>query len=186
VKTAVAFAAAFVGVLALVARSAEEAPVAGLRPVTRPAAPSAVVRSAPVETLPAPLAGKAVEPKAIPPAPPGLVPPPPALEASGARTLTGKLERELGLSAAQRAQVEEIFRAREGEVAEIQERVLKAGYFVPRQTDPELTALREQSYRRISMLLDAAQNRRFAEVLERNLINDHLVIELSDNLVVLE
>ena len=184
-KTAVACAAAFVAALALIARSADVAPA----PVPKATPPAAA--GVPDGRVADATRSVAAEPVAAPearPVPPASAPAPvtSGLRAPTPRTLAGKLEQELGLSAVQRNLVEEIFRRRDADVAAIQRRVLQAGFFSARQTEPELAALREDSYRQISMLLDDAQNRRFAEVLSMNLINDHTVITLPDSLVLLD
>ena len=180
-KTAIGLAAAFVGVLALIARSSADAPKAdGTKPVA--AAVSAPALAPVVSTR----SSRAVETRGVAP----VAPPAEALQGSAQAPtpglLTSRLDHELGLSASQRGRVEEIFRAREQQVGAIQKRVLQSGYFNPRETDPQLGRLREDSYVQISMLLDREQNRRFAEVLRKNTINDHMVISLPDSLVVLD
>jgi hypothetical protein len=188
VKTPILLAAALVGSLAVVARSVEETPAESGRPAVananvRPAAaPEEGGRPA------APFASEELRAVAPPiaPSPALLMPEHQEVQAPSPRSLAGKLERELGLSALQRERVEEIFRDRELQVAAIQRQVLEAGVFDPRTTDPQLARSREESYRRISMLLDDAQNRRFAEILAGNLINDHQVLVLPDSLVVLD
>lgn len=184
-KTAIGLGAAFVAVLALIARSADQEAAAsgGPRPVS-------VVASAPFATDAQSRSAAAVEVPEPAEASSSATPYPTAMQAAvqapTPSVLTARLDSRLGLSLLQRGRIEEIFRLRELEVGAIQKRVLESGYFNPRETDPRLAALREESYVQISMLLDSEQNRVFAELLRTNSINDHLVITVPDSLVLLD
>ena len=185
-KTPILLALALVGGLALVARSSEEVPKAAKPSET--VAPEAFTAPAGPETMSTSPAGTVAVASPVPAvsASPAFRPEAGGLRAPESRTLTGRLERELALSPLQAGRVEEIFQAREADVAVIQARVISTGVFDPRTTDPQLARLREESYRQISMLLDEGQNRRFAEILAGNLINDHMVIALPEPVLVLE
>ena len=125
-KTAIGLAVAFVGVLALIARSSEDAPEAsGTKPVAAVLPTPSVPFAVPNRSL------RAAETPVVSPAASAVEVVQASAQAPTPGLLTAGLDHELGLSETQRGRVEEIFRARELAVGAIQRRVLQAGYIHP-------------------------------------------------------
>ncbi|HXG60048.1 MAG TPA: hypothetical protein VNO22_01625 [Planctomycetota bacterium] len=102
------------------------------------------------------------------------------------RRLGDVLARELELSSAQQTQVAEILRQRQ-EAVEAYHRELRAsGVFRPRDYDRRVGTIVDLSYTRIAQVLDAAQNRKFAELVRTGRLGDAVPFDIEPHMVVLE
>ncbi|MFN3484013.1 MAG: hypothetical protein ACK44W_00785 [Planctomycetota bacterium] len=102
------------------------------------------------------------------------------------RRLEGVLARELELAPVQQAQVADILRERQ-EAIEAYHRELRAsGVFRPKEYERRVGAIVDLSYSRIAQVLDAAQNRKFAELIRTGRLGDAVPFDIEPHMVVLE
>jgi hypothetical protein len=145
----------------------------------RPAAPQAVPE---VPFVRAENARVEAEPAAARPVISG---PRPA-SAGDPRRLGEVLARELELAPVQQSQVAEILRQRQ-EAVEAYHRELRAsGVFRPRDYDRRVGAIVDLSYSRIAQVLDAAQSRKFSELVRTGRLGDAVPFDIEPHMVVLE
>lgn len=100
--------------------------------------------------------------------------------------LLGLLDRTLTLSDLQKKQAEEILRERNRKVDEYGLEVARRGWAQPRDFELRIGAIREEALRRLASVLDGAQAAEFARQAAAGRLDDHLAIEIPDNVLVLD
>lgn len=183
-RIAVAIAASILMLAAFAARASTERPAESLRRTPAPAeerprvvapAAGAVRGVGTIEASTSPV--KALEPslaayREAKTGGPGVPDP---------RTIAGQLARELGLSPVQRSSVESILADREREIEAYFAEIRARKVHTLEDWSRRMTGIKEGSYRRIEMLLDARQAQAFRALLERRALNDTIAFRIPDD-----
>lgn len=104
----------------------------------------------------------------------------------GPEAVLAALDRELELTAGQRAQVEKILHGRQEEIERYHAQIRASGLFRPREWESRVADLLTGSYVRIGALLDSRQNFRFGEMVAARRLADPVEFEPEPHMVVLE
>lgn len=102
------------------------------------------------------------------------------------RRLEGVLVRELELAPVQQGQVADILRERKEAIEAYHCELRSSGVFRPKEYERRVGAIVDLSYSRIAQVLDAAQNRKFAELIRTGRLGDAVPFDIEPHMVVLE
>jgi hypothetical protein len=102
------------------------------------------------------------------------------------KTLSGQLERGVGLTGVQLPTVEAILKSREDEIRECHEAIRRSGVLDMRRYEWQVGQMKASWYRRIDALLDGAQHVRFVAMVEQGLFNEGLAFTHEPGMTVLE